>query len=166
MWAVDICGIHIRTNYLDAVWRVSREGRAAVWAETFTSRPYQFKLNLTLHTSSSNNLISHHITSRGPLFLLWPGAVRWWQLPLSLGGETNLKLVSAQSQNQGKPFFQEEKSCEIFFFFFCCHSVAFSRELFSRICFDIFVKLEMSKLALCILYMLQQLPIQLHNASK
>ena len=52
------------------------------------------------------------------------------------------------------------------FFFFCCHSVAFSRELFSRICFDIFVKLEMSKLALCILYMLQQLPIQLHNASK
>ena len=104
------------------------------------------------------------ITSRGPLFLLWPGAVRW-QLPLSLGGETNLKLGSAQSQNQGKPFVQEEKSCEMFFFF-CCHSVAFSRELFSRICFDIFVKLEMSKLALCILYMLQQLPIQLHNASK
>ena len=106
------------------------------------------------------------ITSQGPLFLLWPGAGRWWHVPLSLGGETNLKLVSAQSQNQGKPFVQEEKSCEIFFFFFCCHSVAFSRELFSRICFDIFVKLEMSKLALCILYMLQQLPIQLHNASK
>ena len=164
MRAVDICGIHIRTNYLDAVWRVSREGRADVWAETFTSRPYQFKLNLTLHTSSSNNLISHHITRSIVFALAWSGEV---VAAASFSGwrdQSEACLCSVTKSRQ--TICPGRKIMWKCFFFFCCHSVAFSRELFSRICFDIFVKLEMSKLALCILYMLQQLPIQLHNASK
>ena len=94
--------------------------------------------------------------------------LRWWQVaaPSFSGWRDQSEACLCSVTKSRQTIFPGRKIMWKCFFFFCCHSVAFSRELFSRICFDIFVKLEMSKLALCILYMLQQLPIQLHNASK
>ena len=109
-------------------------------------------------------ITSHHITRSIVFALAWSGEV---VAAASFSGwrdQSEACLCSVTKSRQ--TICPGRKIMWKCFFFFCCHSVAFSRELFSKICFDIFVKLEMSKLALCILYMLQQLPIQLHNASK